>query len=102
MIYRHGEIMLVQVNGLPKGAKTAHTNYIIGHSETGHNHVLEGLFDVQVSDKELYFIINGKTKLVHKKATDKHRDLIIEKGIYKRFHDTEYNPFNKIIESVRD
>lgn len=102
---RHGEIMLVPVSKIPKGKTTKHTSYIVGHSETGHHHVLEGEFDVIEAsnmDGEIFFSLLKPAKLVHKKATDKHRDLVIDKGFYQRFHDTEYDPFGKIIREVKD
>lgn len=102
-IYRHGEVLLIQVKDLPEGKKTQHKSFIVGHSETGHNHVLEGVFEVlEAEDSNLFFLLENPTSLVHKKTTDKHRTLEIKKGIYKRFHDTEYNPFTKLIESVKD
>lgn len=102
---RHGEIMLVPVETIPQGTVTEHTNFIIGHSETGHHHVLESKVKFQVTEdekNELYLRLFEPAKLVHKKATDKHRTLTIPAGIYKRFMDTEYSPFDGIIHRVKD
>ena len=102
---RHGEIMLVPCDALPSGKTASSTSYIVGHSETGHHHVLESKSEFEVlttEDKDLYFRLFDPASLVHKKATDQHRTLTISPGIYKRYHDTEYNPFEKIIEDVRD
>ena len=101
---RHGEIMLVPVDHIPKGKTTKHTSYIVGHSETGHHHVLEQTdFEVTETDNnELFFRLFAPGKLVHKKATDRHKDLVIPIAMYKRFHDTEYDPFEQIIRNVAD
>lgn len=101
---RHGEIMLVPVSEIPEGETVRHTSYIIGHSETGHHHVLEGTeFEVtELSNDELYFRLFEPTKLVHKKQTDKHKTLVVNPGIYKRFHDTEYDPWEGVIRDVAD
>lgn len=105
---RHGEIMLVPVESIPDQYKQVFPtqDYIVGHSETGHHHVLESKVDFEVvSDKEkqdLYFRLFEPAKMVHKKLTDKHKTLTIPAGIYKRFHDTEYDPFSKIIRDVAD
>lgn len=100
---RHGEIMLVPVANVPVGTTTKHDLFIVGHSETGHHHVLEGKFEVTETDKqELYFRLFEPAKLVHKKATDQHRTLTIPAGIYQRFHDTEYSPFDGLVRKVRD
>ncbi len=100
---RHGEIMLVPVDKVPRGAMTKHESFIVGHSETGHHHVLEGNFEVmETTKKELFFRLFKPAKLVHKKATDRHKDLVVPAGTYKRFHDTEYDPFEKVIRDVAD
>lgn len=104
---RHGEIMLVPVSDIPGGKTAEHKKFVVGHSETGHHHVLEAaphqVFTVTETDKkELFFRLFQPTKLVHKKATDRHKDLTIAPGLYKRFHDTEYDPFQQIIRDVAD
>ncbi len=101
---RHGEILLLPINEIPDGETDKHTSFIVGHSETGHHHVLEGTqFEVTEDEKnELYFRLFELTKLVHKKATERHRTLTIPAGTYKRYHDTEYDPFNEIIRNVKD
>lgn len=102
---RHGEIMLVPVETIPEGKTSKHDLFIVGHSETGHHHVLEAgikQFELTEADQELYFRLFEPAKLVHKKLTDKHRDLTIPAGTYKRFHDTEYDPFEKVIRDVAD
>lgn len=105
---RHGEIMLVPVAEIPSQFKQVYPtqDYVVGHSETGHHHVLESTVDFEVvSDKEkkdLYFRLFEPAKMVHKKATDRHKDLIVPAGIYKRFHDTEYSAFEKVIRDVAD
>lgn len=105
---RHGEIMLVPVNSIPKNYTQVFPtkDYVVGHSETGHHHVLESKVNFEiVSDKEkqeLFFRLFKPAKLVHKKVIDRHKDLVIPAGIYKRFHDTEYSPWDKIIREVKD
>jgi hypothetical protein len=102
---RHGEIMLVPANKVPKGKTTKHTNFIIGHSETGHHHVIESRNPFEMTETEtgeLYIKLFGDAAIVHKKTTDKHKTLTISKGIYQRFHDTEYDPFAGVIQAVKD
>lgn len=102
---RHGEIMLVPVDSIPAGKSIGkYTDFTVGHSETGHHHVLEGQsFEVTETDEgELYFRLFEPAKLVHRKATDRHKDLVVPAGMYKRYHDTEYDPFAKIIRDVAD
>lgn len=101
---RHGEVMLVPVNKVPKGKTTKHDLFIVGHSETGHHHVLvsEQMEITETEKHDLYVRLFNPAQLEHKKTTDKHNTLTIPRGIYKRFHDTEYDPFGKIIRNVAD
>lgn len=102
---RHGEILLVPVNKVPKGKTEQHTTFIVGHSETGHHHVLEATKPFEVTEterNELYLRLFAPTRLVHQKATDKHRTLTVPAGIYQRFMDTEYDVWEGIIRRVQD
>lgn len=106
-IFRHGEIMLMPVTEVPAGYDHYATqDYIVGHSESGHHHVLESPVDFEViSDKDrtdLYFRLFKPAQLVHQKQTDRHRTLTIPAGLYKRFHDTEYDVWTKVIRNVAD
>lgn len=104
-IYRHGELTLVEVKKAPTGFKQV-KDFILAHSETGHNHVLEAqkAADLEIYEQEgqIFVKINNPVKLVHKKSFDAHRTLEIEPGVYKRFEMTEYNPFLKTINVVKD
>lgn len=99
---RHGEAMLVPVNTNFTGRE--HTSYIVAHSETGHNHVLESTTPFKVSETDERFLIElfKPARLVHKKTTDKHKTLPIAPGKYKIVYKTEYNPWEGVIQRVFD
>jgi hypothetical protein len=101
---RHGEVTLLPVNKLPKGSKAVHDLFIVGHSETGHHHVLESKkFEVLTTDtSELYLRLFEPGKLVHQKTVNRHNDLIVQPGIYKVTQKLEYNPFTKMMQRVFD
>lgn len=101
---RHGEVMLLPVAKLPNGKTKGHTNYIVGHSETGHHHVLESTteFDVMLDNAMLYIQLYEPAQLVHKKTVDQHKTLTVPAGTYKILHDTEYDPWSKVIRAVQD
>ena len=101
-IYRHGENLIIEVNKFPKGKIKKSKSLIVGHSETGHHHVLEGTDIESIQLEELFFRIANPTPLVHKKTHDKHNTITIQPGIYKVIPKTEYNPFTKVIEIVWD
>lgn len=116
MNINHGENAIIKINELPAGAKPAvksdanwlKSGYIIGHSETGHHHVLEATeklnsgFDIYTNANEIFFKVFNEAKVVHKKSFDIHEPVVIEQGIYKVIRKSEYDPFAKIIKKVWD
>lgn len=103
--FRHGEIVLTSTNKLPEGKLEIVKSYIVGHSETGHHHVLESTKPYTVTkDKfnKLWLELEVEAQLVHKKSHDVHETLTIPAGIYEVGQKVEYDPFTGIIANVRD
>lgn len=102
----HGENALQPIDEMPKGATEKHTSFIVGHSETGHHHVLETVkgqeFDILVKDGEIYFTNSYEAKVVHKKTHGIHETVTVAPGIYKVNRKTEYDPFQKALRQVWD
>lgn len=103
---QHGECLLVPVNKLPKEQTSKVSTQIVAHSETGHHHVIEADQEFEVMGslerQDLYLRLFEPAKLVHKKQTEKHRDIIVPKGDWKILHKSEYDPWAKIIRRVED
>ncbi len=102
---RHGEILLHPVSELPKGKLGSHKSYIVGHSETGHHHVLESTDDFKIlktADDSVWIEILTPAKLVHKKQIDKHRTLPVLPGKYHVIYKQEYNVWEKVLQRVVD
>jgi hypothetical protein len=104
---QHGEIYLLPVSKVPKGNKSQHSLFIVGHSETGHHHVLESKAEFEVIEPEnmsdsIFLSLLQPAQLVHKKSFDKHQTLTIKPGLYEVKHKREYNPFEKVISEVKD
>ncbi len=89
---RHGEVILMKVDSIPKDAKLIEESesIIIGHSESGHHHVLD--IPREQGVKIRMYELNGKTyldiplmaHLSHKKTIEPHKTQVFEKGIYIR------------------
>lgn len=94
--------MLVPIKTKVTGKESTH--YIVGHSETGHHHVLESEtpFVVSESDKQFVIELFAPAQLVHKKQLDKHKTLPVAPGRYKVVKKTEYDPWQQIIREVHD
>lgn len=101
---RHGENLLFPVRKKVTGE--LHKTYIVGHSETGHHHVLESQTEFEVmSDKEkdlLFIRLFQPAKLVHKKTYDAHRTLNVPAGTYQVIRKQEYDPWREVMTNVFD
>ena len=102
---RHGEVFLLPVDKAPKGKSEKHTSFIVGHSETGHHHVLESKTEFEVSEIDkafLYITLFDTGTLVHQKTVNRHNNLTVPAGTYKVIRKSEYDPFEKIMREVWD
>lgn len=100
--YMHGENMLTPAE-MPKGKAKQLKRFIVGHSESGHHHVLESTVDMDVIEAaETIIRVNRTAKLKHLKSFDIHETLTVEPGVYKITHKTEYDPFQKVMRRVFD
>ena len=111
-IIRHGEIVLKQVDALPAGAvlKEETKDFIVGHSETGHHHVITVKNKPDMNKVKFYTTKDGEyvevqamAELWHKKSGEYiHKTLPLAPGIYKRQRKQEYDYFAGVIREVRD
>lgn len=109
----HGEVNFVRIEegAVPfdKMRKVSPTEgtYIVGHSESGHHHVLEA-DDVTLRETEsegmkiLYAIVENPVSLRQKAGGNAHAEQIIEPGHYIVTNNREYNPFLKQARRVAD
>ena len=126
---RHGELMIIPVDTLPDIATVFEgKEYVLAHSESGHNHVFVG--DVTVFDtlspanngtiyKQICNALYGKTEntwpleltpfrvnkdgeLKHLKSFDQHETLPVLKGLYLCVQKTAYDYFAKLRLRVQD
>lgn len=99
--YMHGENMLTPAE-MPKGKSKKLKKFIVGHSESGHHHVLECADMDVIEAAETVIRVNQQAKLKHLKSFDIHETLTVEPGVYKITHKTEYNPWTKVLQRVFD
>lgn len=100
----HGENFLRPVDSIPNGKKTTTKMYIVGHSESGHNHVLQSKKTMQITEvsEKRYLLIKEVSQLFHQKNFDIHETIDIAPGMYEVTHKTEYDPFAKVVRGVWD
>lgn len=107
-----GEISIRRIDTLPPGVKPfepENGKYIIGHSETGHHHVL-------VTDKPkvfqaasapqgmriLYAVLEQSADLVHMRGHDTHETIHHDPGIYEYRIGREFDPYAELARQVAD
>ena len=82
---------------------------IVGHSETGHHHVIDAArASVAVLDRPppgmriLRAIIESPTPLVHLRDHDTHEPIMLEAGEYEIRIGREYDPYQEIARQQAD
>lgn len=91
---RHGEVLLFPVPQIPDGRREAVTSCVVGHSESGHHHVLESdrLFaQIMAANGDLYVELDAPTPLRHHKTHQQHRELIVPPGAWRVIKKTEFD-----------
>ncbi len=104
---RHGEVSLLPVESLPKGAKLMSEvkSFVAGHSESGHHHILTATAPFKVFEFEgkTYLDIPLEAKLTHEKTgTETHGIAILKPGFYERVIKKSYSYAEKIMKRVQD
>lgn len=99
-----GDLLLRRIDKLPADLKVAsveHGTFIVAHSETGHNHVIDARPNVRVYDTEdpllsYLEVIDAtdamETLLRHLRGHDTHETISISPGIYELRRQREYTP----------
>ena len=91
---RHGEILLLPVESAPAGSHSRVSSCIVGHSESGHHHVLESdtPFDqIVAANGDLYVDLDAATPLRHRKTFQQHRELTVPAGVWRVIRKTEFD-----------
>lgn len=103
----HGENAIMPVEKVPDGLNWhPETHAIIGHSESGHHHLLEAAKDTEYElaelDGVLYLRLTDTAKIIHKKSFDVHEAVTLDPGLYQVTHKLEYDPFAQVRRAVYD
>lgn len=103
-IAAQGDLFLRRIDKLPAGSKRLDAEcgvYVVAHSETGHNHVIDaapqvawyGTDDPMVSYLEVIEATDAtETLLRHLRGFDTHKTIVIPPGIFEVRRQREYTP----------
>ena len=117
-IAAQGELTIHRVGPVPrKKVTTGYTplalegeRFIVGHSETGHHHVLSRTDGVEVmvlnkppeGMKILRAILENPTSLDHLREHDTHESIMLEPGEYEIRVAREYDPYAELARQSQD
>ena len=96
-----GDVLITRIAKLPNGVletEAVNGNFIIAHSETGHNHVVVERPGVKLfSGKDpmiayLEVIESVEVALEHMRSFDTHESLLLKGGTYEIRRQQEYTP----------
>lgn len=105
---RHGEVVIKKVSAIPAGAKLMQEgkSIIVGHSESGHHHVLESeqgtTLKMYEIDGKTYLDLPSKANLIHQKSSESHGTQVFSPGIYIREIRQSYSYAAKQMRRVLD
>lgn len=99
-----GDLMIRKIESLPIGVKPENAEkgvFVVAHSETGHNHVIEATPSVQLftaGDPMISYLQvieatdEAATVIKHLRSFDTHEAIKINPGIYEIRRQREYTP----------
>ena len=97
-----------EIKGAPLPVETE-AHHIIGHSETGHHHVIDRhAADVTVMERPpegmriLQLLVKEPTSLKHMRSNDTHAPINLDPGKYEVRIGREYDPLAKLARQVAD
>jgi len=106
MQYRHGDLLIISIESIPKGAKKKQGKVIMEGEATGHAHVLDDgvLFE---KDGRLYFDVKkARTTLRQtspvKDDPDTHDPILIPRGRFMVIQERNYMPGPVPVQRVVD
>ncbi|HTF81652.1 MAG TPA: hypothetical protein VL947_08000 [Cytophagales bacterium] len=102
-VYRHGDVILYKLIEAFESQDTFKNNHLVlaEGEATGHAHRLQGDFEI-IEQKpiqgEVKFVVHTSALLSH----EEHDKIVLEKGVYLKVSQVEYNPFTDLVKKVVD
>lgn len=109
-----GEITIIRLPNRRKAKgnplPTENGKLVIGHSETGHHHVLEHTRGASVTVLDnapagmriLRAILSEPNALIHERGFDTHDPIALDAGVYEFRIAREFDPFEELIRQSAD
>lgn len=98
-LFRNGDLLIREIDAIPKDAKRVKTNILALGESTGHTHQLIGECKVfENKEGKKFFQSNEELELIHQE----HKPITIEAGTFEVLIEREYSPFDEEIRQVQD
>lgn len=104
LIYRHGDVLIRQIDKLPEGLSKKPDTILAYGEATGHNHQVvtdrPDLLDmrIDVATGKIYFQTETEVQITHQE----HKTITIEPGSFVIDIERERDPFTESIRKVMD
>jgi len=97
--YRHGDLLIIEVENIPESAKKVKHKILSEGEVTGHAHRLTGKASVfEDTDGTLYFNAVADATVTH----EEHGTIPLAPGIHKVIRQREYDYYEKAVRNVED
>lgn len=94
-----GDLYIVKIDKLPVGLEQATPEdgrLIVGHSETGHHHVIDAerveMYRLPEEIYECFLVVKEAAPLTHLRNFDTHEPIMLAPGTYRVKRQREYTP----------
>lgn len=98
-----GDFIIIRINDIPADVEAFSPEgdkFVIAHSETGHNHVMErtnvkAYKQTGTQDRDLYKLfltVEAPTQIDHLRSFDTHESILVAPGNYEVRRQREYTP----------
>lgn len=111
-IAAQGEIMVTRIDKMPDGLVPVEAEngvFIIGHSETGHHHVMTmertRVFrdpNAPAGMNVLYAILDAPNALIHNRDFDTHQPIALQPGMYEISSGREFDHYAALARTQAD
>jgi hypothetical protein len=107
-IAAQGELTITRLDRAPKKigdiVKPENGRLIVGHSETGHHHVVDADCAVltRVDEFTAYLNVKKPTQIDHLREHDTHPSIALQPGMYEFRTGREFDPFEEAIRASAD
>jgi len=93
-----GDLLITRITEIPADAELDEVSgdYVVAHSETGHNHVMStrdvDFFKAANDPFVLYLVVRADTDLRHLRGFDTHKTITVGPGTYRINRQREHIP----------